>query len=106
MSDSRTSSGHGSPLIAVQWLHQQPAHPHLAHFAKGDFRLASLHQAQAATRLHALHCSEDFGPFKHSHKSMDRTNRAAQRPRFEVFGQNALGLLDGFNHHISISLHQ
>jgi hypothetical protein len=36
---------------------------------------------------------------------MDRTSGAAQRARFEVFGQNALGLFHGPNDQIAISLH-
>jgi hypothetical protein len=50
ISDSRTSSGQSSPLIAVQWLamvvgavDQQAANPHFAHFAKRDFLRARHH---------------------------------------------------------------
>ena len=79
--------------MVVGAIDQQPAHAHLAHFVEGDFLAsASLHYAQTATGLHPFQRRDQFRPFEHRHKLMNRTNGAAQRARFEVLGQNTLGL--------------
>jgi hypothetical protein len=71
----------------------------------GD-RGASLDYPQAATGLHALHCSDDFRPIKHAHKSVDCVRGVAPRAGFEVFGQYTLCLLQRLNDQIAVSLHE